>query len=87
MCLPSARKLASVRHIPGIYRKYVALALRGEYSVKRGWIAASLQVAQHLKHHDSFVARSRRMEPIERVGGRGHGGVEAEREGRCTEVR
>ena len=28
MCLPSARKLAPVRHILGIYREYVALAPR-----------------------------------------------------------
>ena len=75
-------KLAVVNEPHGVGPK-----LSGEYSVKRGWIAASLQVPQHLKHHNSFVARSRRMEPIERVGGLGHGGVEAEREGRCTEVR
>ena len=37
MGLPSACKLASVRHIPGIYRKYVALPCIRNSQLQRAW--------------------------------------------------
>ena len=45
-------KLAVVNESHGVGPK-----LRGEHSVKRGWIAASLQVAQHHRSHLSAQSR------------------------------
>jgi len=68
---------------PGDLRKQDHVAPAGNARVERDPAGVP---AHHLQHHHSLVAGRRRVEPVERVGRRGHGRIEAEGEGRAAEI-